>query len=54
MKDKGKEMDYTKIQFPTQPLINLRNVVFHDSNQISHLDRNEVSVKAISKLGSGK
>ena len=52
MKDKGKEMDYPKRKFPTQPLINPHNVVFLDSNQISHLDRNEGSVQAISKLGS--
>ena len=54
MKGKGKEMDYNKGQFPTQPVINPRNVAFLDSNEISLLDKNESSVQAISQLRSGK
>ena len=54
MKGKGKEMDYNKGRFPTQPVINPRNVAFLDSDEISPLDKNEGSVQAISQLRSGK
>ena len=54
MKGKGKEMDYNKGRFPTQPAINPRNVAFLNSDEVSPLDENEGSVQAISKLRSGK
>ena len=50
MKGKGKEMDYNKGWFPTQPVINPRNVAFLDSDEISPLDKNENIVQAISQL----
>ena len=53
-KGKGKEMDYNKGRFPTQPVINPRNVAFLDSDEISPLDKNEGSVQAISQLRSEK
>ena len=39
MKGKGKELDYNKVWFTTQPIINPRNVAFLFFEKISLFDK---------------
>ena len=47
MKVKGKEMDYNKSWFSTQPIINPRKVAFVNSDEVFPLNENEDSVHDI-------